>query len=176
MSNRWIVRRLGPEEANDLAELRREALDSEPMAFGSTAETDRFGTVQAVQELLAQGDDNVVFGLVQGQDLLGMTGIYHSTRGKERHKANIWGMYVRPEARRRGGARGLLDAAVEWARQWPDVIQVHLSVTDDAEAAHHLYLAAGFTQWGSEPRALCWEGDYTNERHLVLHLELPSDR
>ena len=53
MSNSWIVRRLGPEEANDLAELRREALDSEPMAFGSTAETDRFGTVQAVQELLA---------------------------------------------------------------------------------------------------------------------------
>ena len=105
-----------------------------------------------------------------------MTGVYHSTNVKERHKAHIWGMYVRPEARRRGGAAKLLNAAVDRARQWSEVLQVHLCVTDAALAAQGLYRKAGFTVWGSEPRALRWQGEFTDELHLVLQFDSPSDR
>lgn len=159
-----------------MADLRREALSSAPLAFGSSLDDDRFASIQAVVEALMPGDGNVVFGLLHGQRLLGMAGGYHSTKVKERHKAFVWGMYVRPEARKRGGASRLLEAVVDWARQLPEVLQVHLSVTDAAPAARRLYERAGFIEWGSEPRALRWQREFTDERHLILQLDSPSDR
>lgn len=171
-----LVRRLQPDDADQMAVLRIEALTSAPLAFGSSPQDDRFASTSAVRDALMPADDHVVFGLFHGQRLQGMAGAYHSRNDKERHKAYIWGMYVRREARRRGGATRLLGALVDWARGIPDVLQVLLSVTDAAPDARRLYQKAGFTEWGVEPRALHWQGEFTAERHLVLPLDLPSER
>ena len=169
------VRRLTRDDAQPMAALRREALDAAPLAFGSTPEDDRFGSIQAVEDALAPQDHRAVFGLWQGATLQGMVGVHGEQSVKERHKAYVWGMYVRPEARGRGGGTQLLQAVVAWARRRPDVLQVHLSVTDAADAARSLYRKAGFVEWGIEPRALSWQGEFVAERHLVLRLDTNAE-
>lgn len=165
------VRRLTSDDAAQTLDIRRQALESEPLSFGSTAATDRFGTIEAVAALLDQGDDNVVFGLFVAEDLQGIVGIHHPVSGKETHKASIWGMFVCPNARGQGGGRRLLEAAIAWARKWPGMTDVRLSVTDAAPNAQHLYQSMGFVLWGTEPRALQWEGTFVREHHLALALD-----
>lgn len=101
---------------------------------------------------------------------MGMVGVIRASRVKVRHKANLWGMYVSPRAQQQGAGRALLEAAIDQARAWPGVDQLHLGVTDVALAARKLYEAAGFRIWGREPRALQWEGRFVDELHLVLEL------
>jgi len=87
-----------------------------------------------------------------------------------RHRASIWGMYVQPHARGQRFGRSLLEAAVDHARRWSGVTQVHLSVTTDAPEARALYESAGFEAWGTEPMALLWRGQFSAEVHMVLSL------
>lgn len=164
------VRRLGPGDARALVTLRREALETEPLAFLASPEDDRALSEAFVRDALAQVDEQAVFGAFRGERLSGMVGLVRAAKRKERHKALIWGMYVAPEARAAGTGRGLLDAALACARGWPGVEQVHLSVSETATTAARLYESAGFEVWGREPRAVAWRGRYADEIHLVLTL------
>lgn len=165
------VRLLGLADAGALMALRREALEASPLAFAASVDDDLGLSLEHVQRSLSQPDSSAIFGLfVNDEDLAGMVGLGRDSKIKTRHKAQIWGMYVRPGGRRRGGGRRLLEAAVEHARTWPGVLQVQLCVTESAEAARALYEAAGFREWGREPRALQWEGALVGERHMVLDL------
>jgi RimJ/RimL family protein N-acetyltransferase len=97
-------------------------------------------------------------------------GVYRDDRPKTRHKMHVWGAYVTPTYRGRGLGRRLLEAAVAHAREIPGVTVLHISVTDAAPAARHLYERAGFEAWGSEPEALRHEGRTVTEHHMLLHL------
>jgi RimJ/RimL family protein N-acetyltransferase len=99
-----------------------------------------------------------------------MVGVLRQTRQKISHRAQVWGMFVRPSYRGRGVGGELLDAAMHHARSWSGVRQLHLSVTSSAPAAGRLYERAGFTVWGCEPQALAWNGTFVDEYHLVLAL------
>ena len=157
-----------------LVALRRESLESQPLAFGASTEDDRGLSLEFVQASLADSEQ-AVFGAFEGDLLTGMAGVVRASRVKIRHKAHIWGMYVSPQARGKGAGRALLEAAIEQARAWPGVEQLHLSVTDAAVAARKLYESAGFRIWGRESRALQWEGRFVDELHLVLDLETRVD-
>ncbi len=161
------IRRLDPEDAESLVALRREALESHPLAFGASIDDDRALSLEFVRTSLAD-PDQAVFGGFDGEKLIGMVGVLRATRVKIHHKAHLWGMYVSPHVRARGIGRALLEAAIGQARAWPGVEQLHLGVTDAAVAARKLYEAAGFRIWGREPRALQWEGRFVDEFHLVL--------
>ncbi|UCF69367.1 MAG: GNAT family N-acetyltransferase [Acidobacteriota bacterium] len=164
------VRILRPEEAPALVALRREALESCPQAFASSLDDDRGLSIEYMQEAMSKTAQMTVFGLFDGGTLTGMTGLFREPKSKACHKAHIWGMYVRPGVRRRGGGMRLLNAAIDHARSWSGVVQVHLSVSESARAAQALYQRAGFVEWGREPRALRWQGEFLDERHLVLDL------
>jgi hypothetical protein len=58
-----------------MAALRREALESAPLSFGSSVEDDRFRSVQAIEQALGR-EDGHVYGLFLGPALVGMTGVY----------------------------------------------------------------------------------------------------
>jgi GNAT superfamily N-acetyltransferase len=164
------IRRLLPKDGEALVALRREALESHPLAFGSSIGEDRGLSLELVRASLADPDEQAVFGCFEGARLAGMVGVRRDSGVKRRHRAHIWGMYVPPVARGKGAGRALLEAAVEQARAWPGISQVSLSVTDPAVAARNLYETAGFQTWGREPRALQWEGRFVDEIHLVLEL------
>ena len=98
------VRRLGPDDARALVALRREALESEPLAFAASVEDDRGLSLDFVRTALADDRGQAVFGHFHGADLAGMVGVIRDSKVKRRHTAMIWGMYVapRPEARASG--------------------------------------------------------------------------
>ena len=164
------IRPLSPDDADALIRLRREALESHPLAFWSSPEDDKGLSLDFVRESLAEEREGVVLGVLSGAELVGMLGVTRYTKRKRRHIADIWSMYVAPRARRRGAGRGLLEAAIEHARAWPDVEQLHLGVSESAVEAHRLYESAGFREWGREPRAFQWEGRFVDMIYLMLDL------
>ncbi|MBK6767665.1 MAG: GNAT family N-acetyltransferase [Ardenticatenales bacterium] len=163
------IRPLVPDDVPALIPLRREALETAPLVFGSSPEDDgRGGSEAYMRASLADDDAAAVIGAFDGDRLVGMLGVIREQEAKARHRAYIWGMYVMPAYRRAGVGAALVAGAVERARGWDGVIQVGLSATEAAEGAERLYRRAGFREWGHEPRALCWEGEFVGERHFVL--------
>lgn len=162
------TRRLGAADASAFVALRREALETEPLAFGASPADDVGLVVESVRSFLGDHETQAVFGQFGGADLVGMIGLVKATKLKQRHKATIWGMYVTPRARNKGVGRALLEAAIGHARG-SGVAQLQLSVTEAAPTARRLYEAAGFRLWGQEPRALHSNGRFVDEYHLVLH-------
>lgn len=170
MSQESGIRRLIPIDATALMTLRVAALRSAPLAFGSSPTDDRLRSREFVDGMLNDSLQQAVFGWFETGQLAGMVGVQKESRAKERHKASLWGMYVSPAARRKGIGRALLDNAIAHAAAWPDVRQLHLSVTDAACEARLLYEASGFRCWGQEPRALAWQGGFVDEIHMVLEI------
>ncbi len=97
------IRPLSPDDADALIRLRREALESHPLAFWSSPEDDKALSLDFVRESLADEREGVVLGVLSGAELVGMLGVARYTKRKRRHIAQIWDMYVAPRARRRGG-------------------------------------------------------------------------
>lgn len=105
------IRSLTPVDARALFEVRRDGLIDAPLAFLSTPTESRL-SVDGMRDMLTR---DVVFG-AGGDRLLGMAGVYTEDREKTAHKAHLWGMYVRPEARGRGLAGALLARVIAHAR------------------------------------------------------------
>jgi ribosomal protein S18 acetylase RimI-like enzyme len=164
------IRLLTQEDTQAFVELRREALECEPLAFAASIEDDRGLDPAFVRQLLDDTDERAIFGAFT-PELVGIVGIYRDPHRKAAHKAHIWGMFVRPEFRQSGIGGSLLSAAIRHIRGMVEVSQIHLSVSETAETALRLYEKHGFKIWGTEPRALGTKGRFVAEHHLVLTLE-----
>lgn len=164
-----LVRRLTEADAAQYVELRARMLTEAPLAFGASPGHDFMSSADAVCEQIARGDDSAIYGAFD-PGIVATIGVYREDRPKTRHKMHVWGAYVVPEYRGRGLGRRLLDAAVEHARAVSGATVLHISVTDAAPAARHLYERAGFEAWGSEPDALRHEGRTVIEHHMLLRL------
>lgn len=164
------IRRLSSADTGIFLPLRVEALLAEPFSFGSSPESDRGGDPDFVAQLLASPDQAII-GAFVADALLGSVGIYRDKSPKGAHRAHIWGMYVRKSVRRQGAGRRLMRAALQFARQLSGVRQVQLSVSDRAPEAAALYRSLGFEVWGVEPAALCVDGQFAAEEHMVLVFE-----
>lgn len=170
-----VVRALCPAEGPLYRELRLEALRESPEAFASSYEEERTREASHFAERCAQTGPGRVFGAFApagGEErLLGMAGIYWAPRPKLRHKAHVWGVFVRPSARGRGCGRELLAALTAYARTLEHVRQLHLGVSSGNAAALRLYRACGFEVYGTEPRALIVGGRALDERLMVRFLD-----
>jgi ribosomal protein S18 acetylase RimI-like enzyme len=147
------VRALTEADAEVWWTLRLRALREEPEAFGSSYQEARETPLERVRERFRQ-PESFVLGAFEGAELVGTVGCFRRQGVKERHKATIWGMYVAPEHRGRGLGRGLIVQAIEEARVWPALGQIHLTVTTVNEPARRLYRSLGFEVYGVEPCAL----------------------
>ena len=90
--------------------------------------------------------------------------------GKERHKAQVWGVYVTESARGQGVGKALLEALTKRAKTYPDLEQLSLGVATEQRAARRLYASFGFEVWGLERRALKLPDRYIDEEYRVLWL------
>jgi ribosomal protein S18 acetylase RimI-like enzyme len=175
------IRLLTRSDAGEFQALRLRALRDNPEAFGSTYAQEQDRSLDEIAERLGDGADvasSFVLGAADEPNgpLYGVAGCYREGAVKQRHKAAIWGMYVAPEARRRGAGRLLLDAAIARAARWPGVEQLSLSVVTDNVAARTLYVERGFVPFGIEPRAFLQDGRYYDLEHLWLRLTSPPSR
>lgn len=170
------VRRLGPDDAAAWAALRKEALESHPLAFGASVPDDPAVLAEQFLERVAPAEEAAIFGAFVGPSMVGMVAVRRHAGLKERHKVYLWGMYVSEGARRRGAGRMLVEQAIAQSRAWQGAEQILLGVSDVATDARRLYERCGFVAWGREPRALRWDGRSVDETHMVLDLRGASGR
>ena len=104
---------------------------------------------------------------------MGIAGFRIHEGEKERHKGLLWGMYVRPDARKAGVGRQLVEAVIDHARDRVEVMQ--LSVVSGNEPARRLYASLGFVEYGVEKKSLKQDGHYYDEILMALDLNPDPD-
>jgi ribosomal protein S18 acetylase RimI-like enzyme len=170
---RLLVRRLVPDDAVAFIELRRFALLEAPFAFASSPEDDVAGSREFVEKALAATDQATFGAFAEG--LVGIVGIGRRQHLKASHTCEIWGLYVRPEARSVGVGRALIVEALSFAGSLAGVTHVGVSVTERAPEAASLYRSVGFVPWGVEPAALKIGEVLVSETHLSRALGVHSE-
>jgi ribosomal protein S18 acetylase RimI-like enzyme len=165
----WHIRPLGSADLAEYRRLRLAALRAHPEAFGSSWEEESAFDDATFLRRITSAPPSLVAGGFLGTDLVGMASLVVLPRVKQRHKGLIYGVYVEPNVRRCGLARGLMDRIVLEARQ-AELLLLQLAVTARNTAARRLYAEMGFTTYGVESRALKLGGMFIDEELMVLDL------
>ena len=136
-------------EWSALRKLRFKALENAPDAFSI-----QLAEAAAVPEeswrdrarRAAEGKDEVAIVAQDDSTLVGMA----AGRLAEDDVAEAWlfAMWVEPSQRRDGIGEGLLRGVIDWARE-RGAHRLHLTVTEDNDAAMNLYLRFGFDPTGN---------------------------
>ena len=165
------IRRLTSADAAAYREIRLAGLRDTPEAFGSTFARE---STQPLAWFCDRLGSSAIFGSFQSTTLVGVAGLRIREGEKEQHKGLLWGMYVRPDARRAGVGRQLVEAVIDHARAYVEVIQ--LSVISDNQPARRLYGSLGFVEYGLERDSLKQNGRYYDEILMALDLRLDLDQ
>jgi GNAT superfamily N-acetyltransferase len=126
--------------------LRLRALADVPEAFGSTlARESAFADTVWVERAThgAAGEDKVSYVAADGDRLVGL-----ATGSLEEGRFNLFGMFVEPEARRRGVGAALVEAVIGWASD-RGATSLYLGVTETNHPAIALYERCGFRPTGT---------------------------
>ena len=171
-ADRLEVRLLSGADAAAFQALRLEALVRHPAAFAAAYDEE---ADQPLAEVALRLDQGLVFGAVANGALAGSAGLAIPARAKKLHKGDLWGVYVREDARAQGLGRRLVEAVIAHARG--QLEQLHATVTVGNQAARQLYRSLGFQTYGREPRGLKVGETYFDQELLVLLLrDLPRPR
>ncbi|WP_201715761.1 GNAT family N-acetyltransferase [Rossellomorea arthrocnemi] len=162
---------LNENHAEDYWNLRLEMLKQSPSSFGSSHEEaiKRQNPIQTTKERLSS-DGNYTFGCFMDENMVGAVTMVREVALKMNHKASIYAMYVAPPYRGQGLARGLIEAAIKLAKETEGIEQLMITVVTTNLTAKGLYHSCGFKPYGTEKRALKYNGEYYDEELMVLFL------
>ena len=164
------IRFLTEADAQEYSSIRLEALESDPDAFGSSAEEHALLTINEIAARVGESRHNFVAGAFEGSQLIGTAGFFRSKNIKEHHKGNIWGVYVNQDFRGHGIARAMLRTIIDRVATLEEIEQIGLAVATTQTAAVKLYRSLGFETYGYEKHALKIGPRYIDEEHMVLWL------
>lgn len=168
--DRYIIRRLEAADAEAFRTVRLRSLAEHPEAFTSTvAEWDgpleRF--VAWVEKAFVIGAFARDTGALVGHAILA---IHEKPSLRQRHKCEIWSVYVLPQARGHGISRRMLEALIAEARA-RGFLYLKLGVTAGNTKARALYERMGFVHYGTEPDYKSMpDGGFMDEHFLQLKL------
>jgi ribosomal protein S18 acetylase RimI-like enzyme len=165
------IRILNDSEAAAWWQIRMEALESEPYAFGKSAEDFRSITVDTMAERFRNSCSNYFnVGAFENGLLIGTATFMREKGLKELHKGHIYAVYVTPAHRGKGVAKALIAALLETAKQDSSLEQILLMVASTQSAAKKLYRSFGFETFGTEPHSLKIGSTYIDEDHMLLRI------
>jgi ribosomal protein S18 acetylase RimI-like enzyme len=147
------VRPIAPYEWQKYRDIRLQALQDAPDAFGSTwaaeaAQADEHWSAR-IAAAAASDTDRALF-VVNGEAVCGL--VWCKLSAAEPGVADIYQMWVAPAARGLGAGRALLDHALAWAKS-RGAQRIRLGVTVADSPAMQLYRSHGFSPVG-EPEPL----------------------
>lgn len=139
------VRRIRPDEGQTLKALRLAALGDAPDAFAQT-----LGAVRRKSDVdwaadaarWASAPTSACFFAERSTRVVGMGGVFVT----EGH-GELVAMWTRPDARRRGAARQIIDAVATWCRD-AGLSELRTGVVEGNTPAATLYERAGFVPTG----------------------------
>ena len=161
-----MIRQLTSEEWPLWKSIRLEALEKVPEAFGSSFEDETLRSDANWQDSLKNSD---IFGVFQGDELVGTAGVFYHQQTKLQHKAGLFGVYIQPRCRGLGLAGKLIATIIEHAKA--KALQLYCAVVVGNASALKLYQHHGFVQIGVEPRALKVGEKFYDEILMVRKLD-----
>ena len=141
------IRPLRPDEWKAFCALRLKALTTDPGNFFRTEAEER-GRPEADWREMLESDDGVVFGLFDGQALIGITAVYVDRAIAARDTAGLGMTWVEPAYRGRGLSALIYAVRISWARG-KHLARIAVSHRDGNEPSRRAMLAHGFRQTGA---------------------------
>lgn len=123
------LRRLTAGDAEPYRNIRLEGLERHPEAFGAAFEAE---VAEPLEFFAARLASSTVFGAFGHSGLLGVGGYFAAKPVKERHKATLFGMYVRDHERGQGLGQGLVEAVLADAAKYCESIRLTVAATNPA--------------------------------------------
>ena len=147
MTEPIVVRRLRADEVDTSRSLRLRALQTDPIAFGSSYANEVNFPEQTWRERAIAGARSAVQSTWVAEDPGGpLVGLVTVVRTDERF--GVFGMWVDPRYRGRGVGRELLANAMRWAQQQDSGLPLWLDVNPKQAAAVRIYESLGFRRTG----------------------------
>lgn len=135
--------KLPPARWEDYRFIRLEALKREPAAFCSAYEEEK-----ALPSSVWKRRIKNCFFATSDDEIVGVVGYSFRERVKDRHIAEVFGLYVKKGHRGKGVGRDLMKSALSDIQNNKEIIKARLSVNAEQRAAIGLYERLGFVVVG----------------------------
>jgi len=158
--NAPVISKLGPDDWTTFRAIRLEALERAPHVFGTAHHQEADHRGEWWRGRLASADLGVYVAQL-GDETVGMAGWLLPAAANARHRAYVWGVYVRDGLRGGGIGRALMTATLAEAETRAEAVDLNVLV-ENAPAVR-LYESLGFVVVGTVPRALKHAGVYRDQ-------------
>jgi GNAT superfamily N-acetyltransferase len=168
------IRKLTVEDSEAFREIRAEMCRLHPEAFAQTPEEVSQMPEDQCREWWAPSDvfpEKFVLAAFEGERIMGTAAFRREEMLKERHRAFVWSVYVRPEARGKGISKLLMLQIINEARQMEGIEILSLTVSLPQTSARTLYTSLGFFTTGLVLHGYkLHDGSYIDHEEMMMWL------